>query len=185
MCQQFYLQDECSSDVILQITAKIAELEAQNHKLNEMVKAAENENRQLMAMAGVDPVAFFTAFVSTGNTNYNAGETVIFDTIVTNFGNGYNPGLGVFICPITGYYLFSTTVNPADGFERVGVEIQLSGTGLVGTYADEFSAASTCVVTLCQSSQAVSVRVTHDDSDIYGTPQDRWSSFTGTFLSTL
>lgn len=158
------------------------------HKINDTTKVKGTikvkDTQVYNNSAGVNTQAYFTAYVSTGREYYGAGVTVLFDSVVTNPGGFYNPAIGVFTCPETAYYSFSTTVNPAGTFDRIGVEIQMAGLSLVGTYADEYSPASVSVVTRCEQFQQVSVRVTHDDCDIYGTSDERWSTFTGALLFT-
>uniref|UniRef100_A0A2C9L115 C1q domain-containing protein n=1 Tax=Biomphalaria glabrata TaxID=6526 RepID=A0A2C9L115_BIOGL len=40
------------------------------------------------------------------------GERIIFDKVLTNVGNGYDPKSGNFTCPIRGLYSFSVGVLP-------------------------------------------------------------------------
>ena len=47
----------------------------------------------------------FYATLSSRN-NYGKKQTVIFDNVLTNDGNGYDDRTGVFTCPVTGTYMF-------------------------------------------------------------------------------
>lgn len=40
-------------------------------------------------------------------TNVGFLETVVYDTVTSNLGGGYDSGTGIFTCPISGYYYFS------------------------------------------------------------------------------
>ncbi|XP_052788754.1 collagen alpha-1(X) chain-like [Mya arenaria] len=54
------------------------------------------------------PIAFF-ARVSSSFTS-SRGQTIVFDSVVTDVGGGYNPETGVFTAPAEGLYVFSITV---------------------------------------------------------------------------
>ena len=43
----------------------------------------------------------FTAYAS-ANEHYDAYETIIFDTVVTNYGGAYDSDTGEFTCPVKG-----------------------------------------------------------------------------------
>lgn len=47
----------------------------------------------------------FTAAVTSPNPTWNSG-TLIFNVIITNIGNGYNPSPGMFTSPQEGTYVF-------------------------------------------------------------------------------
>ena len=49
-------------------------------------------------------VAFTVAVKSSGSTS--SGKTLIFNHIISNVGNGYNPSTGVFTAPRSGTYVF-------------------------------------------------------------------------------
>ncbi|XP_062571692.1 C1q-related factor-like [Saccostrea cucullata] len=51
-------------------------------------------------------VAFY-AYMSTSLVNPSSFHTLIFDTVITNDGNGYHPNTGVFIVPESGLYVFT------------------------------------------------------------------------------
>ena len=44
-----------------------------------------------------------------------ASHTLIYDTVITNEGNGYHSATGSFIAPQTGFYVFSWTMRLANG----------------------------------------------------------------------
>ena len=45
----------------------------------------------------------FTAYAS-ANERYGAYDTVVYDTVVTNYGGAYDSDTGIFTCPVTGDY---------------------------------------------------------------------------------
>ena len=59
----------------------------------------------------------FSAKLGSETEPLPVGSTVVFDSVIYQDGNGYNPGNGVFTCPETGVYMFSVVIdnnNPAD-----------------------------------------------------------------------
>ena len=66
------------------------------------------------------------AYMSKDELNIGPHDTLIFDHIETNIGNGYNGHTGVFIAPINGVYMFFYTVfgrHPSD----MSIEITVNG----------------------------------------------------------
>ena len=51
-----------------------------------------------------DNAVGFTAYV-TGSPRYGPESTIVFDTVVTNYGDFYDGGTGIFICPVKGDYV--------------------------------------------------------------------------------
>ena len=61
-------------------------------------------------MASTEHVAFFVTLekpITTGKP----GAPLLFDTLVTNVGTGYDVITGKFTAPVTGVYLFTFSVN--------------------------------------------------------------------------
>ena len=50
----------------------------------------------------------FTAGVTSDSSTWNSG-TLIFNSVILNVGNGYNPSTGVFTSPAAGTYVFYVT----------------------------------------------------------------------------
>ena len=55
------------------------------------------------------PVAFF-ATLSSDIQHVGQNQLIVFDRVVTNVGNAYNPHVGVFTAPVTGIYGFSVSL---------------------------------------------------------------------------
>ncbi|XP_062592787.1 complement C1q-like protein 4 [Saccostrea cucullata] len=55
----------------------------------------------------------FYAYYSADFKSLPKGKTFIFDTVVTNIGNGYNESTGAFIAPTPGVFAFSWTLHAA------------------------------------------------------------------------
>lgn len=75
----------------------------------------------------------FTAAVTTTSTTWNSG-TLVFDAIISNVGNGYNPRTGVFTAPMNGAYVFYVSCIE---YERqdLRLEIVLNNVSKVRTLA--------------------------------------------------
>jgi len=55
------------------------------------------------------PVAFL-ATLSSDLQHAGANQPIVFDRVVTNVGNAYNPHVGLFSAPASGIYVFSVTL---------------------------------------------------------------------------
>ena len=72
------------------------------HRLEEEVSHLKNAHEGTQVM--------FHARLSS-NKEYPTGTTITFDEVVTNLGGQYAPGVGVFQCPVDGYYVFSVSFH--------------------------------------------------------------------------
>ncbi|XP_062596183.1 uncharacterized protein LOC134257611 [Saccostrea cucullata] len=115
----------------------------------------------------------FSASVSSSSSSWNSG-TLVFPSVITNAGNGYNPSTGIFTAPITGMYVFFVNVQ-GHGAKTIFVDIVLNGSTKVRTMAystgnDYDDAGPNLVVLTIQKGDAVWVKhyygagpsVTHD-----------------------
>ena len=60
-------------------------------------------------MENETPVAFL-ATLSVHAKNLGVNQIIAFDNVITNVGNAYNSHAGVFIAPVSGIYVFSTSI---------------------------------------------------------------------------
>ena len=105
-----------------------------------------------------DAVAFTAR--ATSNENYEDGDTVSFNGIITNFGGHYSTIFDRFTCPLNGTYMFS--VNFVTGIGReMRVFIVKEGLDLIQGRAGDAGAANmgtALVITTCFAQERVWVR---------------------------
>jgi len=78
----------------------------------------------------------FTATMSKSIGGIGIGQTIVFDNIVTNIGNAYNPQTGKFVVPVSAFYVVTLTVYPNWITEEMYVEIVHDGTQLTDMLLD-------------------------------------------------
>lgn len=76
-----------------------------------MYKVSATEKRE------TETVIAFYAYMS-GDFIPGIKHTIPFDTVITNKGNGYHSGTGVFIAPEPGYYVFTWTIRMTRGSQH-------------------------------------------------------------------
>lgn len=165
---------------ITQLQNRLNYLEERNEDMAQKSTILD-ENTSRMTAQKSNVVAGFTAYPSK-NRSYLSGETMIFDTVVTNYGNHYNPTFSFFTCPISGYYLFSYTLYAHSSNSAYGA-LNLDGVGeLIQAYASYNmpEGSTNMVFTYCEANQEVWVRSRGDHGALLGDPR---STFTGILLS--
>ncbi|XP_053372659.1 uncharacterized protein LOC128546289 [Mercenaria mercenaria] len=80
----------------------------------------------------------FTAFLD-HDGDYGAGQTIAFNKIITNDGNGYNTRTGVFTCPEEGMYLFTFFVGERsvkDGVTQIWADLVINSNNIIDAFAE-------------------------------------------------
>lgn len=98
------------------------------------------------------PTAAFYAYMSNKENNPGRHHTIIFDHVITNYGNAYNQYTGIFTAPIPGLYVFSYAIT-ADNEASIPVEVvknaQVIGSSITYTSSNyRHNTASTVVIEL-------------------------------------
>jgi hypothetical protein len=78
----------------------------------------------------------FSATMTTHNENLNLQDTVKFQNLLTNDGNGYDHISGIFRAPVTGLYFFNVVIM-SHAAEDMETEIVKNGYGIAQTYSGD------------------------------------------------
>lgn len=136
-------------DKVLKLEATVERLKTENERLKielQDTKAKEGNLSSLVAISqasllnvsslvtGMKKRVGFSAYVSSSSPSWNSG-TLVFPTVITNEGNGYNSHTGIFTAPTAGMYVFFVNVQSYDSY-HIYTYIVLNGTQKVRTMAD-------------------------------------------------
>ncbi|XP_063417124.1 uncharacterized protein LOC134699463 [Mytilus trossulus] len=141
--------------------------------------ALRKQDRMLLTSPVVDTsqkIAFY-AYLTKTEVDPGHHHTIIFDTEITNSGNGYNKHTGTFLIPAEGIYVFSFTIVSYHG-HRVPTELVVNSNVVGSVTADSYSSslypvASTIVIVNLKQGDACFLRTAPDQSYDIG---DIWSS---------
>ena len=131
------------------------------------------------------PVAFLATLLDHA-LSLGANQNIAFENVITNVGDAYNSHAGVFIAPVSGIYVFSTSILSFRSVQS-HFAIKLNGNVVTAMFykGDDTVTYDTtgCTVTL-QLSKGDDIAVVNLDSDIdvYGS---HYSSFTGFLLQEI
>ncbi|XP_061176735.1 multimerin-2-like isoform X1 [Saccostrea echinata] len=132
-------------------------------------------------MCGKSKNVAFSASVSSYSSSWNSG-TLVFPSVITNEGNGYNPSNGIFTAPFDGTYVFFVNVQSYNK-NTIYVDIVLNGSTKVRTMAfsssgnDYYDAGPNLVVLTIQKGDAVWVRHYSGQGYYHDSPITTFSGF--------
>ena len=124
----------------------------------------------------------FTASVTSLSSTWNSG-TLIFDVVITNTGNGYNPSTGVFTSPISGTYVFYITAVEYSK-QHLIIDIVVNSVSKVRAYghsAASYQTGTNMVVLELQKGDSVWVR--HSSGKGYISQSIPLTTFSGYLIS--
>lgn len=84
----------------------------------------------------------------------------MFNTILTNEGNGYNKYTGTFIVPTSGFYVFTWTIDVSNTFCAIDLVVngEVFGLSYPDSTENENNAISTTIVKQVSEGEAVAIR---------------------------
>ncbi|XP_062581915.1 complement C1q tumor necrosis factor-related protein 6-like [Saccostrea cucullata] len=91
------------------------------------------------------------------NVELGAGQTLKYDKLITNEGNGYNPWSGHFTAPRKGLYLFSCTIMAME-YKYIHIEIMQNGIHISTLYSTSAEQSSQTVVLVLNKGDTVWTR---------------------------
>lgn len=130
-----------------------------------------------------DETVAFYAYMSTNMNNIGGQQTLIFDVVKTNAGNGLHPTTGVFTSPSSGFYVFTWTIRLHDNsFHSIVLILNGQEVGTLYQYVGhgEDDMSGTTVVIHVNEGEDVFLRTKSDFNQgmIHNSPHGR-SSFAG------
>ena len=120
----------------------------------------------------------FTAGVASLSSTWNSG-TLVFNSVILNVGNGYNPSTGVFTSPVAGTYVFYVTAVEYSK-QYLMVDIVLNSVSKVRTIGESNAAYQTGTnMVVLNLQKGDSVWVKHASGQGYYTLSVPITTFTG------
>ncbi|XP_060556102.1 complement C1q-like protein 4 [Ruditapes philippinarum] len=128
------------------------------------------------------PIVGFNARLSSTKT-VNTGNKVVYDTVITNQGEGYDSVTGVFTAPHNGLYFFTAHVCN-QGNKDVHYAIYQEGTLITTSTQFDNGGVYSCssVSTIAMVNKAERVWVQSLDTSVYYVDTRRWNTFAGSLL---
>lgn len=114
-----------------------------------------------------------------------AHQNIVFDNVVTNKGDAYNPHHGIFVAPVTGTYVFTPTILAYNNAE-VWCDLVVNNVAVARTYArgtdNRHDQGSITAVVSLTAGDDVAVQSTQNGDSIYGEPVS-YTAFSGFLLA--
>ncbi|XP_048238284.1 complement C1q tumor necrosis factor-related protein 4-like [Haliotis rufescens] len=108
------------------------------------------------------------------------GQTVVYNRIITNVGNAYNPATGVFTCPISGAYVFQYHAMSRQD-STLYLELYLNDKYISSAYGHtitDYASGSNSGILELNKGDAVSVKAAAGyQTDLYGQVYEVYSTF--------
>ncbi|VDI72382.1 Hypothetical predicted protein [Mytilus galloprovincialis] len=106
------------------------------------------------------PVIAFHVYASSNLNSLGLHQIVMFNTILTNEGNGYNKYTGTFIVPTSGFYVFTWTIDVSNTFCAIDLVVngEVFGLSYPDSTENENNAISTTIVKQVSEGEAVAIR---------------------------
>lgn len=125
----------------------------------------------------------FTAQLTPDNYQLSGAQPILYDSILTNIGNGYNKHNGIFTAPVAGIYHFSTTAM-AVGNEHVHLMMVKNGNEIARLYTSSTDFETGVAVAIVGMSKGDTVWVKHFfDGDVQHVHGRGYTSLSGFLIA--
>ncbi|XP_048760508.1 complement C1q-like protein 4 [Ostrea edulis] len=161
-------------------------LKLQNDALLEALGSQNTKEKRLLLGPTTVHQQYVTFYVRLGKhyTTLNDQETIIFDSIVTNAGQGYDKYTGIFVCPISGFYQFAATIVSDGGTDKnLDAELMHNGKQIAHLHATLYgNDEGTQIANIhCAQGERIWIRHLQGATDARSMPPG-FSSFSGALL---
>lgn len=150
---------------------------------NAVVETPPNGNTALENPQNGNPVAFY-AYLD-HSVSFITFNILLFNQVVYNAGNGYNPHTGVFTVPEPGTYILSFHFENwrEGGSQRANlyVDSDIVAGSIIDPKGKISTQAGTTIILHLTKGQSVYVKV--QNGEVYGSPSERYTVFTGALLA--
>ncbi|KAL4218290.1 Otolin 1 [Mactra antiquata] len=132
----------------------------------------------------------FTAYL-TQDINPGSKQTIRFDKVITNDGNGYNIHTGIFTCPEAGVYMFSFFLgqrSTSDSFSEAYAELVVNNDMIVASAVEtmhvrqDLQGGNVAIVRLNQGDAVWVESMLSNHDHVEGSDSLRLTTFTGLYL---
>ena len=114
------------------LETEMDQLEYRQNSLDQTTQSNLQSLNRLMTRINKRQVAFFAVRYTSNTRKLSVGSKIVFDYVIFQEGNGYNPHTGVFTCPESGVYMFSVVLTHGNT-DKVGSYIRSRAVLKVGT----------------------------------------------------
>lgn len=132
----------------------------------------------------IQPVAFTASL--TKDTSIGILQTIIYDHVITNVGNTYDPRHGIFRAPVKGLYHMSlTSISMVDN--AIFLEMVKDGQRLIHSYSGsrDYHSSSASVNVVLEAGSDIWCRHYRDSNAVIINAQDSGTCFSGFLLNRI
>ncbi|XP_060562200.1 uncharacterized protein LOC132721843 [Ruditapes philippinarum] len=150
--------------------------------LKVMTERVDGLCKEAAATELTKPIIAFSAYVKpTKKLHIRKNKIIVFSSIITNVGNGYNTSSGKFVAPVAGYYLLSCSLLSWNG-EEFWASIEVNNSKKANLYEkatdSRHGMASQTIIVELKANDVVTISAIYA-INIYG---DGYSTFSGVLL---